>query len=26
VLILLARIVASRFGVGGKNLFQGGQE
>jgi iron(III) transport system permease protein len=26
VLILLARIVASRFGVGGKNRFQGGQE
>jgi iron(III) transport system permease protein len=26
VLILLARVVASRFGVGGKNRFQGGQE
>jgi iron(III) transport system permease protein len=26
LLILVARFVASRFGVGGKNLFQGGQE
>jgi iron(III) transport system permease protein len=26
LLILIARFVASRFGVGGKNLFQGGQE